>query len=34
VNTAIDPANCGTCGNACAFGDFCTNGTCWCPKSQ
>ena len=26
-----DPANCGRCGNACAFGEICQKGECRCP---
>jgi len=26
--TSIDPANCGSCGNACAHGQVCSSGTC------
>ena len=29
-----DLANCGSCGNACATGQSCTNGTCACPTGQ
>ena len=26
--TQVDPANCGTCGNACAAGQLCLGGSC------
>jgi hypothetical protein len=28
ADTNNDPANCGSCGNACAAGEFCSQGTC------
>jgi hypothetical protein len=28
VNTAFDPANCGSCGNACAPGQVCNLSRC------
>lgn len=28
VNLQNDPQNCGSCGQPCAFGEFCTNGAC------
>ena len=36
VITSLDPANCGTCGNACLAGQFCVSGTCSyeCPPGQ
>jgi hypothetical protein len=30
TNTATDPANCGSCGHACAPGVSCVDGTCGC----
>ena len=30
VNVTADPANCGSCGNACAAGQHCNNGKCGC----
>jgi hypothetical protein len=36
-NTRSDNANCGVCGNACAAGFPCQNGTCWssaCPPGS
>jgi Stigma-specific protein, Stig1 len=28
LNTQTDPRNCGTCGNACAAGQYCVRGAC------
>jgi 6-phosphogluconolactonase (cycloisomerase 2 family) len=28
TSTAVDPGNCGACGNACGAGEACDNGTC------
>jgi hypothetical protein len=34
VDTQFDNSNCGMCGNTCASGATCTNGTCQCPSGQ
>lgn len=34
VDVLSSTSNCGTCGNACASGAQCTNGTCACPAGQ
>jgi len=31
VNTDTDENNCGSCGNVCATGATCTDGSCHCP---
>jgi len=33
-DTKTDPANCGSCGNACKPGRVCVGGTCTCPSYQ
>jgi hypothetical protein len=32
VDLAVDPANCGICGNACAGNHLCQGGSCACPS--
>jgi hypothetical protein len=36
TNLDSDPANCGSCGNACAAGKVCVRGLCWdlCPEAS
>lgn len=34
IETLGDPANCGSCGNACAAGVKCIQGKCGCPTGQ
>ncbi|HUB07052.1 MAG TPA: hypothetical protein VMB50_08625, partial [Myxococcales bacterium] len=34
VDLQDDPANCGSCGDACAFGASCSNGQCACPAGE